>query len=229
VDPDRWDADRPPGVPEFGDDAVMTDDARNQPARTLEEQLAETWDQLARAVRDGKHEWHLPVVSTVGLDGSPEARTVVLRGVDPVDRFLVFNTDRRSRKPNELRADGRMAWTFYERRDRVQLRVSGPTTIHADDEIADRAWQATALSSRRCYMAPHAPTSRLEAWDPNLPEGLSASSPDQAASELGRANFMTVRTRIDRLERLELHHDGHLRALWQWNDDGMVDLSWLAP
>lgn len=213
----------------FDDDDVMTAEPFANPARSLDEQLTETWDQLARAVLDGKHEWHLPVVSTIGLDGWPEARSVVLRAVDPAARILTFNSDRRSRKQGELEANEFMAWTFYERRDRVQLRISGPTTVHVDDEIADKAWLDTALSSRRCYMAPHAPSSRLESWNPNLPDGLLTSSPKQAASEAGRAQFMTVRTRIDRLERLELHHDGHLRACWRWDDQGLIDRSWMAP
>jgi general stress protein 26 len=199
------------------------------PARDLPEQLSVTWAQLRLAVADAKHEWHLPVVSTIGLDGSPEARTVVLRAADEANRELVFNTDRRSLKPREIERSSRIAWTFYERGHRVQLRMSGPATIHADDAIADEAWSRTSLSSRRCYLAPHAPSSILEAWDPNLPQDLLASIPDQTTSEGGRSNFMVVRTRIDRLDRLELHHDGHLRGRWRWVGDELVETAWLAP
>ena len=49
---------------------------------TLPDQLAAAWRGLTEAVTNGRHEWHLPVIASVGVDGRPEARTVVLRSVD---------------------------------------------------------------------------------------------------------------------------------------------------
>ena len=37
------------------------------------------WVELERAVHDRHHEWRTPALATVGKDGSPNARTVVLR------------------------------------------------------------------------------------------------------------------------------------------------------
>lgn len=196
---------------------------------TLSDQLADVWRRLAAAAVNARDEWHLPVIASIGLDGRPEARTVVLRSVDPVARTLSFHTDRRSPKVREIERSGRLAWAFYERTTKTQVRASGVTTVHATDELADAAWARTTLSSRRCYLAPHAPTKTLEDWHPNLPDGLHAARPDAETSEEGRDNFALVRTRIDRLERLELHHDGHLRAAWDWGVDGAAQARWLAP
>jgi hypothetical protein len=205
----------------------MTDDRIDR--ATLPEQLADAWRGLVEAVTNGRHEWHLPVIASIGVDGSPEARTVVLRSVDPETRTLTFNTDRRSPKIREIEASGRLAWAFYERSSKTQVRLSGITTVHATDDVADAGWARTTLSSRRCYLAPHAPSGILDDWHPNLPDGLHASRPDAAMSEAGRENFALVRTRVDRLERLELHHDGHLRAVWRWDDEDGVEARWLAP
>ena len=205
----------------------MTDDRTER--ATLDEQLADAWRGLAEAVGNGRHEWHLPVIASVGVDGRPEARTVVLRAADFESRTLVFHTDRRSPKISEIEASGRLAWAFYDRASKTQLRISGATTVHSSDEVADAGWARTALSSRRCYLAPHAPSGVLEAWHPNLPDGLHASRPDAETSEAGRRNFALVRTRVDRLERLELHHDGHLRAAWSWDGAGQSEGRWLAP
>ncbi|MAH66059.1 MAG: pyridoxamine 5'-phosphate oxidase [Phycisphaerae bacterium] len=196
---------------------------------TLPDQLADAWRGLTEAVTNGRHEWHLPVIASIGVDGGPEARTVVLRSVDPETRTLTFHTDRRSPKVREIEASGRLAWVFYERSSKTQVRVSGATTVHAADEVADAGWARTTLSSRRCYLAPHAPSGTLDEWHPNLPDGLHASRPDATASEAGRENFALVRTRVDRLERLELHHDGHLRARWRWDEADHVEARWLAP
>jgi pyridoxine/pyridoxamine 5'-phosphate oxidase len=40
------------------------------------------WKELGRASVDRHHAWRTPVLATVGCDGSPNARTVVLRKVD---------------------------------------------------------------------------------------------------------------------------------------------------
>ena len=212
----------------------MTERSSSEHPPTLEQLLEDVWVELASAVRNGRHEWHLPVISTVATDGSPAARVVVLRGAWPDEAtgpVIACHTDRRSEKVGELgMADARpMAWTFYERARKVQLRVLGETTVHSEDEVADEAWRRTPTTSRRCYLAPHGPSGRLDDWHPNLPDAWRASVPDEASSEAGRCNFSVIRTRVTRLERLELHHDGHVRSGWRWEGGSLVDSTWLAP
>ena len=43
---------------------------------------ARVWQELQCATQDREHEWRTPVLATVGLDGSVQARTVVLRRAD---------------------------------------------------------------------------------------------------------------------------------------------------
>ena len=198
-----------------------------EPADLLEE-LKTT---LKRAVVDAKHEWHLPVVSTIDLQGRPTGRTVVLRRVEWSDDGaprLVFHTDVRSRKTTEIQACSDVSWVFYDRRRKIQLRAMGVATVHHRDDHADEGWSRTSLSSRRCYLAPVAPSTVLEHWDPNLPPELLKASPDQTGSEAGRSAFAVVSTLVGQLEWLELHHDGHRRAQWTWTTDG-VQAVWLAP
>lgn len=200
--------------------------------RSLDELLAEAWTGLTRAVRDAKHEWHLPVVTTLGLDGGPASRTVVLRAADGASAggpILRFHTDARSGKIDELARDPRISVLFYERRHKVQLRIAGRATVHLDDAIADDAWARTAVSSRRCYLAPHAPSAVLDHWHPNLPEDWRHAVPDEATCEAGRAHFAAVVVRVESLERLELHHDGHVRTRWRWRGEDVVESVWLAP
>ena len=212
----------------------MNDRPPSGAGRPLDELRKEAWTGLVRAVRDAKHEWHLPVISTIDSEGRPTGRVVVLRGAWPEDAdgpVIACHTDRRSRKVEELARPGgdAVSWTFYERRHKVQLRLLGRTRVHVDDEVADEAWRRTAATSRRCYLAPYGPSIPLDAWHPNLPEEWRASVPDPEASEAGRANFCVVRTTVDLMERLELHHDGHVRSRWRWDGPRLVESTWLAP
>ena len=43
--------------------------------------LAEIWDQLSRGAADRHHGFHVPTLCTIGSDGAPVARSVVLRRV----------------------------------------------------------------------------------------------------------------------------------------------------
>lgn len=213
--------------------AGMNDRSGNGSGMSLDDLLEDAWSGLSDAARNARDEWHLPVVSTIDAAGRPAARVVVLRGVwrdDPGGPLLSCHTDRRSRKVGEIDGgEGPVAWTFYQRERKVQLRVVGEAAVHVDDAVSDEAWARTTTSSRRCYMAPHAPSRVLESWDPNLPEQWMRSVPDLASSESGRKHFAVVRTRVLEMERLELHHDGHLRSRWRWDGAELVESTWLAP
>ena len=205
----------------------MTD--TRDPIPSLDELYEDVWFRLMTAAGRARDEWHLPVLATTGFNGCPEARVVVLRSVDRSSRLINCHTDFRSPKVKEIRQSPMASWVFYERESRVQLRLGGTTTVHNDDEVADASWAATELSSRRCYLAPHAPSGMLDEWNPNLPPDLLKSAPVEEESLPGRPNFTVIRTRIEWMERLELHHAGHIRARWTWSNDGEVLGRWLAP
>ena len=207
--------------------------SRNESVPSLDDLLTDAWSGLLAAVPDARHEWHVPVLSTIDAQGRPSARSVVLRSAQlesPEGPWLACHTDRRSEKVVDL-TEGRgvAAWTFYERERKVQVRVSGRTTVHLDDAVADAAWARSTASSRRCYMAPHGPSESLQAWDPNLPASWTTSVPDLESSEAGRVNFAVIRTTVERMERLELHHAGHIRSRWRWDGADLVESGWLAP
>jgi pyridoxamine 5'-phosphate oxidase len=88
-------------------------------------------------------------VVTVGPDGKPSARTVLLKGVDP--RGFVFYTNTLSRKGDEMRDNASIALLFYWKSLARQIRVEGSVEAVSDAE-AD------------AYFASRARISRLGAW-----------------------------------------------------------------
>jgi pyridoxamine 5'-phosphate oxidase len=79
-------------------------------------------------------------LATIGADGAPDARIVLLKGQD--DRGLVFYTNYESRKGRELAADPRATlvfhWKSLQRQVRVEGRVEPVNAAEADAYFAGR-------------------------------------------------------------------------------------------
>ena len=80
---------------------------------------------LAEGAANRRMPLHTPALATVGRDGRPRIRTVVLRGVDAEARTVRFHTDSRSDKISELADDPRYALLGYDADAKVQIRVEG--------------------------------------------------------------------------------------------------------
>lgn len=72
-------------------------------------------------------------IATVGQDGTPSIRTVLLKDVDATGGFI-FYTNLTSQKGRELKDNPRAAACFYWRALERQVRVEGTTTLVGDSE-----------------------------------------------------------------------------------------------
>jgi hypothetical protein len=161
--------------------------------------------ELAAAVGSARHGLHLLTVATVGADGQPDARTVVLRHVDPLRREIRFHSDIRSPKVQTLRTSPRVALHWYDPALRVQVRVAALAAIHHGDTVATAAWTASQTMSRAIYTTAVAPGDALDAF----PEGPAAPAADD---DTGLGRFAVVACRFDTVELLSLHAAGHQRV-----------------
>nr|WP_242481969.1 pyridoxamine 5'-phosphate oxidase family protein [Paracraurococcus ruber] len=187
------------------------------PVPALPELRAEAFRLLSRGVADRRSAFHTPTLATIGPDGAPQLRTLVLRGFDPAARALRLHTDRRSAKWSSLAGDARAALHVYDPGAQIQLRLSGTASRHAEDEVADAAWFASQPGSRLCYSV---------SPGPGTPVPAPPAAPRADAG--GRAHFGVLRLVFDRLEFLHLHHAGHRRARFAWGTD-WVEETWLVP
>jgi hypothetical protein len=178
----------------------------------LEETLAEAFRMLSRGVADRRHPFHTPTLATLGEDGAPAARTLVLRGFDAVSRTLRLHSDARAAKVAELTAEPRAALHLYDPGVAIQLRLAGRVTLHRQDPVADAAWAGSREFSRMCYAIEPAP-------------GTPCTAPPPAPTDpqAGRDAFCVLLFGMTRLEFLHLAAAGHRRARFAWPAEAHKD------
>lgn len=160
---------------------------------------------LTAATASARHPLHLATLATIDADGCPQARTVVLRHVDPARGEIRFHTDVRSPKVAAIRRDPRVALHWYDPAMRVQVRITAVAAIHHGDAVAADAWSRSAAMSRACYAAEPGPGTPLAAF-PAAP--VAPADGDDA----GLRAFAVVACRFDAVELLCLHAVGHQRV-----------------
>lgn len=184
----------------------------------------EAWRLIARGVSDRRSAFHTPAVATIGVDGCPTVRTVVLRGADPATGQLRFHTDRRARKVAEIDANPKMSLHVYDKKPKIQVRINGQGECHTDGPFKDAAWTASQAMSRECYRVNKGPGTQVGEPD----DWLIARDVDEL--DVGKENFVAVSVRVQSIEWLYLARGGHRRAIFHLDDKGtMAQANWLVP
>jgi hypothetical protein len=191
------------------------------PSSNLQEVLAHAWALLARGACAADSSLHTPVLATVGLDGEPDARTVLLHSADPDQRRLYFNTDRRSLKYAELGQTARAMLVFFDPRSETQLRVRADIQMHYHDDLSERLWRELPTSGRRLYATVAAPGTAAPVPTTGVPLGRD--------DEAGYENFVVLEATPTHLDWLHFAPAGHRRAAFRWTDNGCLEANWLYP
>ena len=168
------------------------------------------WLKLERATRDRHHEWRMPVLATIGKDGSPNARTVVLRHADARLQNLQFYTDRRSPKIAELTHQPAAILVFWSERLNWQLRVQVAMEVLTTGPQVDAVWERVSQSpAAGDYLCTGAPGDAL-------PAGQAATS-----DATGMHHLAILVAQVQEIDWLEIGRAGHRRAAfaantWEW-------------
>jgi len=188
----------------------------------LDEIEASIWSELERCVAprpraepdepeadEPPHEWRVAVLATVD-DGQADARNLVLREVDAGERRLVFYTDARSPKVRQIRQSPQGTLIFYSRRLGQQLRMQVRLNVETAGLAVSSRWARLQTSAgARDYRSVAAPGRPLDA----------------PLSELGvRGHFAMIEAMAETVDWLELHPQGHRRAVL-----GSGGSHWLQP
>lgn len=178
---------------------------------TLEAIEAAVWRELAAAAQDRGHAWRYMALATVDRDGV-DARTVVLRETDARRRALVFYSDARAGKVEQLAAHPAATALLWSPALDWQLRLRLDVEVETDGLAVTTRWARVKMTpSARDYLSPLVPGAPLQA----------AGTPPPAAT---RECFAVLTARVRSLDWLELHAEGNRRA--RFDTDGA---RWLQP
>jgi len=168
---------------------------------------------LVRGVQDRKSAFHVIGLATVGADGAPRVRSVVLRGLAPETGTLLFHTDRRAAKVEELSAAPQAEVLAYDETARLQIRLAGRVAM----QMAPPAvWAGLQPMSRLAYLAGTAPGAPLS----------DAPALDEAR---GLENFVVGTLHIASADVLSLAAGGHRRAIAAMGPAGVGEARWVGP
>lgn len=181
-------------------------------ATQLDTLLAQVWARLARGVADRHAPARHPVFATVAPDGTPQARTVVLRAADPLAGTLDVHTDLRSAKVAALRVNPLAALHVWDTTAHLQSRITASVTVLTGQAVS-ALWSRVPESSQSAYGTMPAPgttiTTALEYH----------KTPDPAA-------FAVLRCTVLAIDAVHLGPN-HRRARFDRADDWRGQ--WLAP
>ena len=181
---------------------------------------AALWQQLTAATQDKQHAWRHPVLATID-DGMADARTVILREVDVQHKQLMTFSDDRAAKVRQLLRHPRATMVMWSPALHWQLRCRVLLSLEMTGLAATSRWARIKLTpAAQDYLA-------------RLPPGAPRSTPDDdsddagappAAGTLKREYFSVINAQVLAIDWLELHREGHRRALF--DDQGA---RWLQP
>jgi Pyridoxamine-phosphate oxidase len=183
------------------------------------------WSMLDNAVKDRSSSFRIPVFSC-GIDGEVDSRIVVLRKSDQSNNLLQFHSDIRSDKINKLKTNPNASLLFYDKEEKIQLRVKVNCVINHDNEVTKQSWLKTAHVSRKCYLVDNGPGTEMDVPSSGLNEDIEKSGFTMEESEKGYKNFTVIQCNIESIEWLYLAAKGHRRIRFDLKNNKN---NWIVP
>ena len=183
------------------------------------------WLMLDDAVTNRSSPFRIPVF-VCGDQSDFDGRIVVLRKSDQQNNILQFHSDIRSDKILKLKKNNNAALIFYDKEEKIQLRVKVNCTVNHNNDITEQSWLKTAHVSRKCYLVNNGPGTEIDEPGSGLNDDIEKSGFTMEQSEEGYKNFTVIQCKIKNIEWLYLAAKGHRRARL---DVEKNTESWLVP
>ena len=184
------------------------------------------WSLLDDAVTNRDSPFRIPVF-ICGTQNDIDGRIVVLRKTDQSNKLLQFHSDIRSDKIKKLNNNNNASMLFYDKEEKIQVRVKIDCTINHENEVTKKSWLKTGHMSRKCYLVDNGPGTESLTPTSGLKPELDNFEYTMQESEKGYKNFTVIQCKIKNIEWLYLAAKGHRRARFEFSD--YTKGCWLIP
>ena len=184
------------------------------------------WSLLDDAVTNRASPFRIPVF-ICGSQNDFDGRIIVLRKSDQSNKLLQFHSDIRSNKIKKLKNNNNASMLFYDKEEKIQVRIKVECTINYENEVTKQSWLKTGHMSRKCYLVDNGPGTESNNPTSGLKPELDNFEFTMDQSEVGYKNFTVIQCRIKSLEWLYLAAKGHRRARFEFSD--YTKGYWLIP
>ena len=198
-----------------------------QPAyyEDFEEIKNKIWSMFDNAIKDRGSPFRIPVF-ICGDQDDFDGRTVVLRKSDRENNLIQYHSDIRSNKIAKLKANKNAAMLFYDKDEKIQVRLKVECTVNHENDITKQSWLKTGHMSRKCYLVDNGPGTLSDTPTSGLKPELDNFEFTMEQSEVGYKNFTVIQSKIKSMEWLYLAAKGHRRA--RFDLENSKD-TWLIP
>ena len=183
------------------------------------------WSMLDDAVTNRNSQFRIPVF-VCGDQKDFDGRIVVLRKSDQSNNLLQFHSDIRSDKIEKLKNNKNASMLFYDKEEKIQVRLKVECILNHNNEITKESWSKTGHISRKCYLVDNGPGTESSTPTSGLKPELDNFEFTMEQSEEGYKNFTVIQCKIKSIEWLYLAAKGHRRARFDLINNKE---SWLVP
>ena len=183
------------------------------------------WSMLDDAVTNRSSTFRIPVF-VCGDQKDFDGRIVVLRKSDQSNNLLQFHSDIRSEKIPKLKNNKNASMLFYDKEEKIQVRLKVECTVNHNNEITKESWSKTGHISRKCYLVDDGPGVESPTPTSGLNPELDNFEFTMEQSEEGYKNFTVIQCKIKSIEWLYLAAKGHRRARFDLENNKDT---WLVP
>ena len=183
------------------------------------------WLMLDDAVINRSSQFRIPTF-ICGNQSDFDGRIVVLRKSDHQNSLVQFHSDIRSDKIQKLKKNPNAAMLFYDKEEKIQVRLKVECTVNHNNDVTKESWSKTQHISRKCYLVDNGPGTESDIPTSGLKPELDNFEFTMEQSEEGYKNFTVIQCKVKSIEWLYLAAKGHRRARFdiETNKD-----TWLVP
>ena len=183
------------------------------------------WSMFDDAATNRSSPFRIPVF-VCGDQSDFDGRIVVLKKSDQSNNLLQFHSDIRSDKIPKLKNNKNASLLFYNKEEKIQVRLKVECTVNHNNKITKESWSKTGHMSRKCYLVDNGPGTESPAPTSGLKPELNNFEFTMEHSEEGYKNFTVIQCKIKSIGWLFLAAKGHRRARFELDNNKEY---WLVP